>query len=381
MRRLWGVVFCGVLSGCVLCGCAPKSGEDSNVIIIGEFGSLSGSEATFGVSTQEGIDLAAEEINAGGGVLGKKIVVKVENDESSEDKVAASVQKLISFHKAKVLIGEVASGRSMVAGPVCENAKIPMVSPASTNPKVTEGKQYVYRICWTDDFQGEAMAKFARETLHARTAAVLTAINQAYSKGLSDFFQKTFVESGGQIVATESYQGGKDRDFKAQLTNIKQKNPDVLFVPGYYTDVGSIATQARQVGITVPLLGGDGWESDELLKQAGEVIEGCYFSTHYSVEEERPEIAKFVNAYKAKYNKVPDAMAALGYDAMRVVADAITRAGSAEGDAVQKALSATTDFNGVTGKITIDANHNAQKPLVVLQIHQGKLKFVKSVAP
>lgn len=379
MRSLAFVILIGLLGTMLIVGCGSKGGDG---IVIGEYGSLSGSEATFGVSSQEGIELAAEEINAAGGALGKKIVLKVENDESLEDKVAAAVQKLINLHGAKVILGEVASGRSLVGGPVCENARIPMVTHASTNPAVTQGKKYVFRICWTDDFQGEAMAKFAFEALHAKKAGVLTAINQAYSKGLSDFFKKTFTSLGGQIVADESYQGGqKDKDFKAQLTNIKAKNPDVLFIPGYYTDVGLIATQARQAGLSIPMLGGDGWDSEELLREAKDVIEGCYYSNHYAVDEDRPEIKTFVETYKAKYKKTPDAMAALGYDAMRIVADAIERAKSTNGDAIQKALAETKDFKGVTGKITIDENHNAQKPLVVLQIHDGTLKFVKSVAP
>jgi len=360
-------------------GCARTDGPAGSEIVIGEFGSLSGSEATFGVSTKEGIDLAASEINAAGGVLGKRIVVKVENDESLEDRVAAAVQKLINYHNAVVVIGEVASGRSMVGGPICENAGVPMVTPSSTNPKVTERKKWVFRVCWTDDFQGEAMARFAYETLGARKSAVFTAINQAYSQGLAEYYEKTFKDLGGNVVATESYQGGKDRDFKAQLTNIKSMAPDVLFIPGYYTDVGAIATQARQVGISVPLLGGDGWEAEELFTQAKDVIEGSYYSTHYSSDEERPEVSNFVTAYKAKFSKTPDAMSALGYDAMKVVADAIRRAGSVDQEAIRAALEGTKEFPGVTGSITIDENHNARKPLVVQQLKGGKPTFVKSV--
>jgi len=381
MRLLFFSMLTNITIMLMLTGCARKEQSTSNEIIIGEYGSLSGSEATFGVSTKQGIDLAAAEINTAGGVLGRKIVVKVENDESLEERVAAAVQKLINYHNALVIIGEVASGRSLVGGPICENAQVPMVTPSSTNPKVTEGKRWVFRVCWTDDFQGEAMAKFAFETLGARKAAVFSALNQAYSQGLAEFFEKTFKKLGGTIVASESYQGGKDRDFKAQLTNIKSANPDVLFIPGYYTDVGAIATQARQVGITVPMLGGDGWEAEELFTQAKEVIEGSYYSTHYSSEEKRPEVTNFVRAYKAKFGKTPDAMAALGYDAMKVVADAIKRAGTLDREAIRKALEETKDFRGVTGVITIDANHNARKPLVVQQLKNGRPTFVKTVAP
>ncbi|MBA4148919.1 MAG: ABC transporter substrate-binding protein [Verrucomicrobia bacterium] len=359
-------------------GCKPA--DDGDVIKIGEFASLTGREATFGQSSHAGTALAIEEINAQGGVLGKKLVLITQDDQSKAGEPATVVRKLISRDKVVAVLGEVASSRSLEAAPICQNAKIPMISPSSTNPKVTETGDYIFRVCFIDPFQGTVMANFATKTLKLKNVAVLTDVKSDYSVGLAKFFKETFVQSGGKIGSEASYSGG-DRDFKAQLTTIKAANPEGIFIPGYYTEVGLIAQQARQLGITVPLFGGDGWESSKLVEIGGQAIEGAYFSTHYSPEQQTQQSVQFVEKYKAKYNSLPDAMAALGYESALILADAIKRAGSTEGSKIRDALAATRDFEGVTGKTNIDENRNAEKPAVILTIKNGEFKYVETVEP
>ena len=357
--------------------CQQKHDE----ILIGEYGSLTGGTATFGTSTHEGVMLALDEINRDGGLLGKKVQVITEDDQSKPEEAVTAVLKLIKQNQVQAVIGEVASSRSLAAAPVCQSSKIPMISPASTNPKVTEVGDYIFRACFIDPFQGSTMAKFAVKKLNAKRLAILTDKKNDYSVGLTDFFRDTVKKLGGEIVAEESYAEG-DIEFKAQLTSIKAANPDAIYVPGYYTEAALIARQARELGITVPLLGGDGWDSPKTLEIGGQAVEGDYFTNHYSADEQRPGVQKFIADYRAKYGgKTPDAMAVLGYDAMKMMADAIRRAGSTDGPAVRDALAATKDFAGVSGSITMDANRNAEKNIVVLKIEDGRFRFVESIAP
>jgi branched-chain amino acid transport system substrate-binding protein len=375
------------LSTFLVNGCNGKKSTPSNQILIGEYGAMTGSESTFGTSTDEGMQMALDEINSAGGVNGMQLAKKAENDESKSDEARTVVQDLMQSHPTAI-IGEVASSNSLAAAPVCQNAKVPMISPASTNPKVTEQGDYIFRTCFIDPFQGGVMATFAFKNLHAKKAAVFWDSDQDYSKGLREAFENTFKKLGGQIVIDQSYSSGAV-DYRAQLTTIKQANPDVIFIPGYYTEVGTIARQARETGITVPLLGGDGWDSVKLFQGAGGALEGCYFSNHYFSAD--PKVQKFVAAYKAKYNgKVPDAMAALAYDATRILADALKRAGKpSDGDytsddfraKLRDAIAATKDFNGVTGNITIGPDRNAIKPAIVLQIHGNAYKYVTTITP
>lgn len=353
------------------------SGASSTEIVLGEYGSMTGATATFGTSTHEGLMLAIEQINSSGGVLGKQVRVISEDDQSKADEAVNAVQKLINRDKVVAIIGEVASKRSLAAGNVCEKYKTPMLSPASTNPDVTKGKEYVFRTCFTDDFQGLVNGEFAVKRKWGKVA-ILTDVNNDYSKGLSKFFKQAY-EGKGQIVADESYREG-DKDFKAQLTKIKAASPDGVYVPGYYTDVGNILRQARELGLTVPFFGGDGWDSPETLK-LGAIADGCFYTDHYSPEDPAPEVQNFIKAYEAKYNKTPDAMAILGYDAGRVMCDAIKRAGNTSADAIKDALAATKDFPGASGTITIDKDHNARKAIKVLEIQGGKTKLAESIAP
>lgn len=367
--------------------------QASDEIVIGHYASMTGGTATFGISADEGARLAVDEINASGGVLGKKIKLVTEDTQSKPDVAVTAVQKLINQDKVVVLLGEIASSRSIAAAPVAQRARIPMVSPGSTNPAVTEKGNYIFRACFIDPFQGTAMADFAMRSDKGPKAtkfAVLYDVKNDYSLGLRQYFTERVKALGGEIVADESY-GEGDIDFRAQLTKIKATSPEAIWIPGYYTEVGLIARQARELGIDAVLLGGDGWDSDKTADIGREAVDGSFFSNHYAADDESPSVRKFVESYKLKYNgKVPDAMAILGYDAMLLVADAIKRAGSTRGPAVRDALAATKDFPGAAGSITIDANRNAEKALVVLQI-QAKtgpdnkviqaFKYIDSVRP
>src|SRR3954462_7245000 len=258
-----------------------------NAIVVGEFASLTGSEATFGNSSHEGTQLAIDEINTAGGLLGRKVDLRTEDTRSAQQESAIVVKKLISRDKAVAILGEVASSRSLEAAPICQANKIPMISPSSTNPRVTEVGDYIFRVCFLDSFQGSILARFAKNTLKSKNCAVITDVSQAYAVGLAKYFIEPFTKDGGKIAAEQKFSGG-DKDFKAQITAIKATNPDAIFVPGYYTEAGLIVLQARQLGITVPLFGGDGWEALELIETAGTALEGTFYSTHYSPEAQSP---------------------------------------------------------------------------------------------
>jgi branched-chain amino acid transport system substrate-binding protein len=365
-------------------GC-NKAGSDNSggaaPIKVGEFASLTGKEATFGISSHEGTLLAVEEINAAGGVLGRKLELLTEDDQSKAGEPATVVNKLIARDNVVAILGEVASSRSLEAAPICQQNKIPMISPSSTNAKVTETGDYIFRVCFIDPFQGTVMANFALKTLKAKKVAVFTDVKSDYSKGLAKYFKEGFIAGGGEIITELDFNGG-DKDFKAQLTSIKAANPDAVFVPGYYTDVALICIQAKQLGLTAPLFGGDGWESDQLVKIGQEAVEGNYFSTHYAPDVATQKSKDFVASYQKRFNgKLPDAMAALGYDSALILADAMKRAGSTDAQKVRDALAATKDFDGVTGKTTINEKRDATKSAVILQVKDGKFKYLETVAP
>lgn len=373
-RRFW-LTFS--LIAFALGACAKA---DKNTLVIGEYGSLTGGTATFGQSTHNGIMLATEEVNGQGGLLGKKITILTEDDQSKPEEAKTAALKLIKQDRIIALLGEVASSRSLAAAPEAQRAKIPMISPASTNPKVTEVGDYIFRACFVDTFQGSSMAKFAYNNLKLRNVAILKDIKNDYSVGLADFFEKTFKELGGNIVAVESYSEG-DIEFRAQLTALKAKNPDGIYVPGYYTEVGLIARQARELGLNVPLLGGDGWDSPKTIEIGGNAVNGSYFTNHYAEDDPNPTIQNFIQKYKKKYGIVPDAMAVLGYDAANILFDSIKRANSADPTQIRNAIAQTKDFPAVSGSITMDANRNAQKKIVVMKIENGKIKFTESINP
>jgi branched-chain amino acid transport system substrate-binding protein len=364
----------------VLSGCQGGGGEDE--ILIGHFGSMTGSEATFGTSTDHGIKMAVEELNASGGLLGKKVRLITYDDKGDAREAGTAVTRLVTKDGVAAVIGEVASGLSLAGAPICQENSVPMVSPSSTNPKVTKIGDMIFRVCFIDPFQGTVCAKFAREHegLTASKAAILTDQASPYSVGLQEEFEKAFVAMGGTVVTKQTYQAG-DQDFSAQLTSIRGSEPDVVFIPGYYTDAGNIALQARRLGLTVPLLGGDGWDSVKLGEIAGEAMDGCFYSNHYSQDDPAPRVQEFIKKYTELHKQTPDALAALGYDTARVVFEAIQRAGSTDGPAIAAELAKTKDFDGVTGKISIDAERNAIKPAVILEMQGGKPKFVTTIAP
>jgi branched-chain amino acid transport system substrate-binding protein len=391
MKQLRGQFIGGAVMAVslLLSGCNKPPGGSaagSDTIKVGEFASLTGKEATFGVSSHEGTLLAVEQINAAGGVLNKKIDLRTEDDLSKAGEPATVVNKLISRDGVVAMLGEVASSRSLEAAPICQQNHIPMISPSSTNPKVTETGDYIFRVCFIDPFQGTVMANFATKTLKAKKVAVFTDVKSDYSKGLAKYFKEGFVANGGEITAELDFNGG-DKDFKAQLTAIKSTGPDAVFVPGYYTDAALICIQAKELGLNVPLFGGDGWESDELVKIGQDAVEGDYFSTHYAPDMATEKSKNFVADYQKRWKnsdgtpKIPDAMAALGYDSAMILVDAMKRAGSTDGQKVRDALAATKDFDGVTGKTTINEKRDATKSAVILQVKDGKFHYLETVNP
>lgn len=374
------IVSCGKKTAPSSTQPAPPAVNQENFIKVGAYMPLTGDFSTFGESTTRGMNVAVEEINNSGGIFGKKIKLIVEDTMCKPDGAAQAVQKLISQDKVLVVLGEIASSNSLAAAPICQRSQVPMISPSSTNPKVTQVGDYIFRVCFIDTFQGEVMAKFASSKLKAKTAALLIDNSSDYSKGLGEYFKDNFIKMGGKIVASESYMQG-DKDFTGQLTKIKALKPEVIFLPGYYNEAGLASQQARQLGLKQPLLGGDGWDSPKLIEIGGKAIENCYFSNHYNVEGNTPEVKKYVQAYKAKYNIAPDSLSALGYDSVMIMADAIKRAGKLDQKLIRDALADTKNFPGLTGKITIDKERNAKKSAVVLMVKDGKLKYFQTINP
>ena len=350
-------------------------------IKVGQFASLTGKEASFGQSSHRGVVLAVEELNARGGILGRPVEFLVEDIQSKSGESATAVKKLISRDGVVAILGGNASTNSLEAAPICQQAHIPMIAISSTNPKVTQMGSYIFRACFIDPFQGAVLAKFAHDTLHAKRVALLTSVSAPYSVGLSKVFRVKFTAVGGEIIAEQKYTEG-DKDFRAQLTAIKGLQPDAIAATGYYTEAALICQQARDLAITVPIIGGDGWEAPQLIELGGKAVEGTYYSTHYSAESPAPEVQAFIKKFRAHYdNETPDAVAALGYDAMMLLADAITRADSTAGPAVRNALASTKNFPGITGHTTIDAERNTSKPAIILTVKDGHVQFVGSVTP
>lgn len=361
-------------------GCKRVAEETVSVDIpVGEFASLTGATASFGRSSHNGTKMAIDEVNAAGGVLGKQLRLITEDDQSRAGEAATVVKKLISKEKIVALLGEVASSRSLEAAPICQEAKIPMISPASTNPRVTDTGDYIFRVCFIDPFQGTVLSKFCLSK-GLKKVAVLTDVKQDYSVGLSEFFKAHFLANGGIIVSEQSYSSG-DKDFKAQLTAIKGIEPDAILASGYYTEAGLIAIQSRELQMNIPLLGGDGWDSPALVEVGGTAVEGCFFSNHFSAEDPSPKIQEFLSKYRQKFGEEPDAMGALGYDSAMILVDAIKRANSVSGDAIRQALAATQNYPAVTGLISLNAQRNADKSAVMLVVQKGKFRYVETVAP
>ncbi len=371
--RLAAIICAGLVA------ISPASAQDT--IKVGEYGAFTGKDAAFGVSARKGVILAFEEANAGGGVLGKKVELLTEDNQSKQGESATIAKKFVSRDKVVAVLGGNPSNHSLEAAPVYQNAKIPMIAISSTNPRVTEMGDYIFRVCFIDPFQGAVLAKFARGTLHAQRAAIITSVNNAYSVGISKVFRERFTAAGGEIVADQKHSEG-DKDFRAQLTAIKTANPDVIFHSSNYTEGALICRQARALGFTGPIFGGDAWEAPELITIGGAAVEGTYYSTHSSPESSAPEVQGFVKKFRARWEgEIPDSIAALGYDAALLLFDSLRRAGTTDSAKLRDAIAATKNFPGVTGSITIDAQRNATKSAVILTVKDGKFKFVESVAP
>lgn len=373
------LLLTGIMAGCGNMG--------SNDIKIGLLNEMTGSNATLGTSSANGAKLAIKEANAKGGVLGKQIQAVIGDNKSEPSESANAMTKLISQDRVAAVTGVFASSNAIAAASVAEGSKVPFLAVGATNPKVTvdektgKVKEYTFRVCFIDPFQGTVGANFVLNTLNFKKAAILVDNSSDYSKGLLSFFKEAFSKGGGSIVIEEAYLQ-KDQDFKAILTKVKAANPEVLYVPGYYEEVGKIVKQARELGINAPIVGGDGWDSPKLAEVAGaEALNNTYFTNHYSVEDTSAASKAFVEAYKKEYGQMPDAMAVLGYDAANVLIDAIKRANSAEPGKIREALAQTKDYPAVTGATTLNATHDAVKSAVIIEMKNGKQMFKATVKP
>ncbi len=350
-------------------------------IKLGHYGAFTGKDGAFGSAARKGVILAVEEVNAAGGVLGRPLELFSEDNQSKQGESATIVKKFIARDKVVAVLGGNASTNSLEAAPICQNARVPMIAISSTNPRVTEMGDYIFRVCFIDPFQGAVLAKFAHGRLGARRVAILTSVSNPYAVGLSNVFRKQFTAAAGEIVAEQRYAEG-DKDFRAQLTAIKAAGPDAIFASGYYTEGALICKQARDLGISAIIFGGDGWEAPELITLGGAAVEGTYYSAHYSKDSPAPEVVNFIKKFRTRWNgETPDGISANGYDAVLLFVAALRRAGTTETVRLREALAATKDFAGVTGRITIDAQRNAAKPAVILTVKDGRFQFVESVAP
>lgn len=378
------ILVLGLLAGC---GSGSTQAANSKEINIGGDFELSGNVATFGTAAANGVQLYFDEVNAKGGVLGKKLNFIKMDDKSDATESANVATNLITQQKVCAILGSTTSGDTLGFVQVGEDNKVPILSTSATNPDVTvdpatgKVRDYVFRACFIDPFQGTVMANFAQNTLKAKTAVIYVDNTAPYSKGLAKYFKESFIKNGGKILDEEAYVPD-DQDFNATLTKIKGFNPDVVYLPGYYEQVGKIVKQARDLGITVPFLGGDGWDSPKLAAIAGaKALNNTFFSNHYSSQQSDPAVQDFVKKYQAKYNQVPDSMAALGYDAAILIVDAIQKAGSADPTKIKDALAAEKDVKAVTGTLSIDKNHNPVKGAAILEMKDGKQVYKTYVKP
>jgi branched-chain amino acid transport system substrate-binding protein len=385
-RRCSMVALLSLLLAFAMVGCKKRGGDSGSApesrgdIVLGHYASMTGNTAHFGQDTDKAIRLAIDELNARGGVKGRPLKLVTLDDRGDSAEAANAVTRLIDIEKVTALFGEVASSLSLSGGRVAQRRQIPMVSPSSTNPKVTEVGDYVFRVCFLDPFQGWVMAKFARENLKVGKAAIIKDVRNDYSIGLADAFKKSFVQMGGLVVAEQSYSAG-DTDFSAQVTAVRAADPQAIFVPGYYAEVGSIAKTAQRLGVKVPLMGGDGWDAPDLYKIGGDALNGSYFSNHFAPDVATAKAKKFVADFTKKYGQPPTGLGALGYDAAMVLADAMTRAQKLDSKSIRDALAQTKNYDGVTGIITIDEHRDAKKSAVVLKIENGAAKYEAMISP
>ena len=373
-----------VLVASLVAGCGAKTDKDIKIGMVYE---LTGNTASYGTSAANGAKLAFKEINASGGVLGKQIQIVSADNKGEPSESANAMSKVISQDKVVAVTGFTVSSCGIAASAVAEANKIPFVAAATVNPKVTfdertgKVKDYTFRACFIDSFQGTVGANFALNGLKAGKTAIMTDSSSDYSKGLTEIFRSTYVKAGGKIVAEESYLQ-KDQDYKPILTKIKAQNPDLLYIPGYYEDVGKIIKQARELGMTIPVLGADAWDSPVLVEMGGaQPLNNTYFTNFYSIEDKNPVSNAFVDAYKKEYGQTPDSMAAMGYDAAKLLVDAIRRADSTDAKKIKEALAATKNFSSVSGEMSLNERHDAVRGVVIIELKDGKQVYKETVKP
>ncbi|MBQ9366052.1 MAG: ABC transporter substrate-binding protein [Schwartzia sp.] len=392
-KKLVGAALGALMLGTVLTGCGGSGSSGSGSggsggkaaadIKVGANFEMTGNVANYGNATYEGLALAVEEVNAAGGVNGKKITLVKADSKSEASEAANAATKLISDDKVKVLVGPATTGSVLAEVRIATDAKVPIIAPCATSPKVTvendKVQPYVFRSCFIDPQQGAVMAKFAMENLKAKTAVVYVDSSSDYSKSLGQVFKEKFEAAGGKVLMEEAFLQ-KDQDFKATLTKLKTANADVMFVPAYYEEVGKIVKQAREIGITSPILGTDGWDDPKVADIAGkDALNNTFFSTHYSDKDE--SVKPFIDAFNKKYGHAPNVFAALGYDAGKMLIDAIKRAGSDDSEKITKALAETKDLKAGTGTLTMDKNHNPIKQAVILANKNGDREMVAKIMP
>jgi branched-chain amino acid transport system substrate-binding protein len=365
-------------------GCGDSSAKNIKIGMVYE---LTGNTASYGTSAANGAKLAFKAINAGGGVLGKQIQLITADNKGEPSESANAMTKVITQDKVVAVTGVTVSSCGIAASAVAEDNKIPFVAAAAVNPKVTvdertgKVKNYTFRACFIDSFQGIVGVNFAINSLKAKNVAIMTDSSSDYSKGLTGIFKNAFVGKGGKIVAEEAYLQ-KDQDYKSILTKIKAKNPDLLYIPGYYEDVGKIIKQARELGIMIPVLGADAWDSPVLVELAGaQALNNTFFTNFYSVEDKNPVSNSFVEAYKKEYGAIPDSMAAMGYDAANLLVDAIRRANSTEAAKIKDALTATKTFKSVSGEMSLNDTHDAVRGVVIIEMKNGKQVYKETIKP
>jgi len=368
----------------VLAGCGDSASKDIKIGVLNE---MTGSNATFGASSANGAKMAIKEANAKGGVLGKQIQAVIADNKSEPSEAANAMTKLATQDKVVAVTGTFSSSNAIAASNVAEATKLPYMAIGATNPKVTVDEQsgkvknYTFRVCFIDPFQGTVGANFVLNSLKLNKAVMLVDSSSDYSKGLAAFFKDAFVKGGGSVLAEESYLQ-KDQDFKTILTKVKALNAEVIYVPGYYEEVGKIVKQAREIGITVPIVGGDGWDSPKLVEiGTGAALNNTYFTNHYSPDDTSATSQAFVESYKKEYGQAPDAMAVLSYDGTNILIDAIKRANSVDPEKIREALAATKDYLAITGSTTLNASHDAVKNAVIIEMKDGKQVFKATVKP
>lgn len=352
----------------------------SGAIKIGVFADYTGQTSSFGISSFSGIKMAVEQINAAGGVNGKKLEIVIADDGGLAENTKSAVKKLIEEDKVDALIGEPTSTNSIVGANIAQAAKVPMITPSGTNPKITEVGDFIFRACFVDSVQGEVMAKYAFETLKLKRVSLLVDFSSSYSKGLADSFTQSFKKLGG-IVASRSYYEENEEEFNTQIAAIKRFKPQAIYIPGYYHEAGEIAREVHASRMKVTLLGGDGWDSPTLFELGGSTLNNSFITNNFATSIPSENVKTFVASYKKLYNLEPDSFAALGYDSANLLADALKRANSTDKQKLRDTLAATKDFAGITGKITFDANRNPRKPVFILKIDQGKFVYNSTIEP